>query len=281
MLQIGKMNQLTVTSENRQGFLLDGGNRQVLLPKREVTDIVKVGEKITVFIYNDQKESLKATMRKPKGLVDQCAVLNVKDVTSFGIFLDWGISKDLFVPTKNLKRDYEAGDYALVRLVLDFEKTGVIGTTYIEDFISYEPEGLEPGSEVSMVVVGLSKLGANVIVNDTYRGIVFNSDLVTPLERGERVTGYVKHIREDGKLDCTVKPIGFRPAVNENQQIILSKLEKNGGVLYLHDKSPSETIRTELGMSKKQFKAAVGTLYRQRLIALYDNRIELKKEKKV
>ncbi len=275
MLQIGKMNELTITASNSIGYLLDGGNREVLLPKRGLTSPLKKGEKVTVFVYNDQKESLKATVKRPLALLDDFAILTVRDVTSFGMFLDWGIQKDLFVPSKNLKREYEIGEYALVKLILDFEETGILGTTYVEDHISYEPKGLERGSEVSLLVIGISKLGVNVIINDLHRGIVFNSDILNSLKRGDHIKGYVKLIREDGKIDCTLKPIGFRSAVTENQQIILKALERNGGELYLHDKSSADAIRHELNMSKKQFKAAVGTLYKMRRIKILQNRIEL------
>ncbi len=274
MISIGSYNTLTVTSVQPKEYLLDGGNQDISLPRYEQKKTLKVGEKVTVFIYNDQKGSLKATTHKPYAQVGQFAVLTVKDVLDFGAFLDWGIQKDLFLPTKHQKREYEAGEFALVRLILDHEQEGVLGTTFIEDYISYEPVDLEVGTRVEMLIIGESKLGANVIVNDRYRGIIFRSDTSQPLVRGERIPGYVKQIREDGKLDCSLKPIGFIPALQENQQIILQSLEDHDGVLHLHDKSSADEVRNELHMSKKQFKAAIGSLYREKRIRILKDHIE-------
>lgn len=274
MIQIGMMNTLTVTEVRKYGYILDGGNREILLPMIECTKVLKKGDKADVFIYNDQKESLKATMKRPAACVGQFAVLTVKDVTSFGAFLDWGIGKDLFLPSRLQKREYTPGEFALVYLTLDHEKSGILATTYIEEFLSYEPTDLKEHQKVELLVIGRSKLGYNIIVNDRYRGIVFNSDVVTELERGLRTEGYVKQIREDGKLDCTIKPIGFRSQNSENEQIILDAFAGKK-ILHYSDKSPSEQIRSAFGMSKKQFKSALGTLYRKKWILIHNDRIEL------
>ncbi len=276
MIRIGAFNTLTVKTVTKSGYLLDGGSREIFLPKSDVPNPLKTGDAVDVFIYNDQKESLKATTQRPHAQIDEFAVLTVKHVTGFGAFLDWGIQKDLFLPAKHQKREYKIGEYALVRLILDHEKTGVLGTTFCEEYISYDPSGLKEGDKVSMLIIGESKLGYNVIVDNAYRGIVFRSDALRILKRGTVVTGYVKHIREDGKLDCSLKPIGFVPAVHENQAIILKAIRRAGGVLYLHDKSSPEEIREQLGMSKKQFKAAIGTLYKQGKITILPDSIKLK-----
>ena len=274
MIAIGKFNTLTVKSANSRGYLLDGGTQDIFLPKNDPPNPLKAGEKTTVFIYNDQKDSLKATTDKPYAQVGEFAVLTVKDVLDFGAFLDWGIQKDLFLPTKQQKREYMVGEFALVRLILDHEQTGVLGSTYCEEYLSYEPKDLKKGSKVEMLIIGESKLGNNVIVDNKYRGIIFHSDITRPLTRGEKITGYIKQIREDGKLDCTLKPIGFIPALQENQHIIMDALKESGGVLYLHDKSSSDEIRDQLHMSKKQFKAAIGTLYRRHAVSIEKDRIE-------
>lgn len=275
MISIGRFNTLTVTSASYRGYTLDGGNQEIFLPAYEVKKPLHVGEKVTVFIYNDQKSSLKATMREPVAQVGEFAVMTVKDVQPFGAFLDWGIPKDLFLPSKHQKREYTAGEFALVRLILDYEKSGVIGTSFIEEYISYDTQQLHTGQKVDMLVIGESKLGYNLIVNDAYRGMLFRSDALIEIERGMRITGYIRQIREDGKLDCVLKPIGFTPAVQENQRIILDALEEHGGVLYLHDRSPAELIRDQLHMSKKQFKAAIGTLYKAKRIRIEEDRILL------
>jgi predicted RNA-binding protein (virulence factor B family) len=276
MVAIGRFNHLKIESIKGKDYILDGGNRKLSLPGYEVAIPKKVGQYVDVFVYNDQKESLKATCAKPYAQVGEFAVLTVKHTTSFGAFLDWGIAKDLFVPKKHQKREYVEGDYALVYLMLDHEQTGVLGTTYCEDHISYSPDELSFGDKVEMLIIGESKLGFNVIVNNAYRGIVYRSDIVKPLDRGERITGYVKNKREDGRLDCSLKPLGFIPAVRENQQIILDALKKAKGELFVHDKSSPEQVRDMLHMSKKQFKAAAGTLLKEGKIEILPDRIKLK-----
>jgi predicted RNA-binding protein (virulence factor B family) len=279
MISIGTYNTLKIESIHSKEYILDGGNRKLPLPKHELSPPGRVGQFVEVFVYNDQKESLKATTTPPYAQVGEFAILTVKHTTSFGAFLDWGITKDLFVPKKHQKRDYEEGEYALVYLMLDHEGTGVLGTTYCEDHISYAPDDLSEGDAVDMLVIGESKLGFNVIVNNSYRGIVYRSDVLKPIERGKHITGYIKQKREDGKLDCTLKPIGFIPALEENQQIVLKALKKAKGTLMLHDKSSPDQIRDELHMSKKQFKAAIGTLYKDGTIRILPDRIELNRGK--
>ncbi|MGM0432444.1 MAG: CvfB family protein [Spirochaetota bacterium] len=276
MIQIGRYNTLKIESVSTHVYTLDGGNRKLLLPRKELPNPARVGESVEVFVYNDQKESLKATTQRPHAQVGEFAVLTVKEIQPFGAFLDWGIQKDLFLPAKNQKRHYKPGEFALVYLILDFEQTGVLGTTFVEQHLSYSPTDIREGQQVSMLVIGHSKLGANVIVNNTYRGIVYQNDLLKPLVRGETVTGYIKQVREDGKLDCTIKPVGFKPAVHENQDIILKQLRRHDGVLYLHDKSSPDEIRKLLQMSKKHFKAAIGTLYREKKITIHDDHIALR-----
>lgn len=275
MISIGRFNMLTIISASYRGYTLDGGNQEIFLPAFEMKEHLRVGEKVSVFVYNDQKSSLKATTKEPIAQVGEFAVMTVKDVTPFGAFLDWGIAKDLFLPSKHQKREYTVGEFALVRLILDFEKSGVIGTSFVEEYISYDTQKLHTGQKVDMLIIGESKLGYNLIVENTYRGMIFRSDALIELERGMKLTGYIKQIREDGKLDCVLKPIGFTPAVQENKSIILEALEAHGGVLYLHDKSPAELIRDQLHMSKKQFKAAIGTLYKAKRIRIEEDRILL------
>lgn len=304
MIKIGKYNELIVEKTDKSGgALLGEGGQDTLqapagsapgsgaqgggsagaagteeqsfyLPKYEVPKGTRAGDTLVVFIYNDAKDSLKATTKKPKAIVGDFAALEVKSALDFGAFLDWGIPKDLFVPRKYQKHPLKAGEIAVVYLHLDYEQRGIMGNCKVERFFTREIEGLEENQEVELIVYDLSRLGASVVVNNKYQGIVYRSETFEDVKRGDKKTGYVKKIRDDGKIDAALQRQGFLAAAEDAKEIILQALKDSKGFLPLHDKSSPADIKNTLGMSKKIFKKTIGVLYKERKIIIDNSGIK-------
>jgi predicted RNA-binding protein (virulence factor B family) len=275
-MEIGKMNTLKVKRRSFKGYVLATDGPEVFLPDGEIQGTLKSGEEIEVFVYNNEKDKLWASAKRPYALLGEFACLEVVDVTSFGAFLDLGIRKDLFVPTKHQTRSLNKKDRVIVFLTLNYEKNGIIGSCNLDDYFSYEPQDLVEKQEVELLVYSHSHLGSHVVVNRKYQGLIYKNERYRKTNYGEVVTGYVKTVREDGKIDVSLQPIGFEKAKDPAREKILSRLEKTGGYLALHDKSDSDEIKAELEMSKKLFKKVIGGLYKEGIIVLEEKGIRLK-----
>jgi uncharacterized protein len=283
MINIGQYNELTFEKIDKSGGAvlrgsgLSAGNtdQSFYLPKYEVPKGTRTGDSLTVFIYNDAKDSLKATTKKPKAVVGDFAALEVKSALDFGAFLDWGIPKDLFVPRKYQTHPLKAGEIAVVYLHLDYEKTGIMGNGKLDDFFSREVEVLEENQEVDLLVYGLSRLGASVVVANKYQGMIYRNEIFEDIHLGDKKTGFVKKIREDGKIDVALQRQGFLAASADARDVILQALRDARGFLPLHDKSSPSAIKNRLGMSKKLFKKTIGVLYKEGRITLEETGIRL------
>lgn len=275
MIQLGVYSDLVVEREAPPGlYLLDDEKEEVLLPNKFVTSEMSIGSSVNVFVYTDSEDRLVATTQRPYVTLGGFAVLMVKDVNAFGAFLDWGLDKDLFVPFKNQANKMEEGKSYLIHLYEDEDSDRLVATSKYTRFLSKEMPSLEQGDEVDLLIGGRTDLGRNVIVNDQFSGLIYSNQIFKKLEFGDRTTGYVSNVREDGKLDISLEPLGHK-SIEPNAQIILDFLKSNQGKLMLHDKSDPEEIKEVLSMSKKNFKKAVGTLYRQKLVLIQDTFIEL------
>ncbi len=277
MLKIGNYNSLKVNRMARGGCFLDGGSQEIYLPKAETPKRAAPGVELKVFVYNDAKNSLGATTGHPWAVVGDFAALEVVNTTNFGAFLDWGIEKDLFLPKKNWKGTLHPGDTAVVYVMLDYEQTGVIGTCHIEHHFDHDTSGLDFNQEVSLLVWNITKLGVQVIIDNRYDGLLYHGEIFEPIKIGDRKTGYIKKVREDGLVDVILQPQGFKPASEQASVTIVSALKKAGGFLPLHDKSDPQEIYKRLQMSKKLFKKTIGALYKDQKIILRDDGIELKR----
>ena len=279
-MEIGKYNSGKIVLLTEKACFIDlGGDKDVFLPPFELPEGAKKGDQIEVFVYNTSADEFRATTVKPVAQRDEFAALEVTDVTSFGMFLDWGLQKDLFVPTRNIRVELKPGDLAVVKIVTDYAGTGVIGTCLFEDLFEDLPENAEEqykqNTAVDLIVFGFSRLGARVIVDGKYSGMLYRSEIFEELRIGESYPGYIKKVREDGLIDAALQPQGYRAAVKDARQIILDALESEGGFLPLHDKSSADEIKSRLLMSKKVFKKTIGSLYREKKISIEEGGIKL------
>lgn len=278
MLSIGTYQTLNVARIIQHGYVLeetaDSSDEEVLLPtglaKRELSE----GENVKVFLYKDGEERITATMEDPKITLGEVARLRVKDVTQHGAFLDWGLSKDLFVPYREQIANLKPGEFHLFYMYLDRETNRLAATQKIDRFLEEEKITLEEHEKVDLWIWNRTDLGYNVIINNKYKGLIYHDEFFQQVRTGDRTTGYIKQIRPDNKIDVTLRPIGY-DKVEPNADRILQKLEEEGGYLDLHDKSDPDEIRERLKMSKKTFKKSIGLLYRENIIRIEDDGIYL------
>lgn len=275
MSYIGKNVELSINRFTSVGaYLEDFKGFEVLLPNKYLTDNMELGQKVDVFIYNDSEDRPVATTETPLIELNNFAFLTVKDVNQFGAFLDWGLEKDLLVPFKEQNSKMVEGGIYLVRLIVDEQTNRLIGTAKINHYLDEKPTNLEIGDEVDLFVAGATDLGQKVIVNNRYAGLIFEDRIVQPLEDGQTLKGYVEFIRQDGKIDISLVPLGIEKFDFFTERL-LEYLNEHGGKIELTDKSDPDLIRAALGISKKSFKKAVGNLYKKKIIKLNDDSIEL------
>lgn len=276
-MNIGQTQLLKIAEKNYSGlFLEDENGERAFLPKIFASEDAEVGSEMEVFVYQDD-DKLKATTEKPTAEIGEFAVMTCVQALPSGAFMDWGIIKDLFIPYQEQKLKILEGKRYLVYVYVD-EKMGLItGTTKFKRNPQYEDLPFRKGDKVNLIIMGESELGWNVIINKKYIGLIYTSDVYKRLFPLSDEVGYIKTIREDGKIDVSLQPEGY-DNIDEFQQVILEKLESNYGLLYLSDKSEPEEIKQELQMSKKNFKKAIGGLYRDKKIEILEDKIRLVNE---
>ncbi len=276
-MNIGQTQILKIAEKNYSGlFLEDENGERAFLPKIFASEDAEVGSEMEVFVYQDD-DKLKATTEKPTAEIGEFAVMTCVQALPSGAFMDWGIIKDLFIPYQEQKLKILEGKRYLVYVYVD-EKMGLItGTTKFKRNPQYEDLPFRKGDKVNLIIMGESELGWNVIINKKYIGLIYTSDVYKRLFPLSDEVGYIKTIREDGKIDVSLQPEGY-DNIDEFQQVILEKLESNYGLLYLSDKSDPEEIKQELQMSKKNFKKAIGGLYRDKKIEILEDKIRLVNE---
>lgn len=270
----GKIQTLTIAEKNYSGFFLEDENgERCFLPKIFAPENAEPGQQLEVFVYQDD-DTLKATTETPLAEVGEFAVMTCVQSLPSGAFMDWGIIKDLFVPYKQQKEKMVEGKRYLLYIYVD-ETLGLItGTTRFKRNPQYRDLPLKVGEKVQLLLMNEGELGWNVIINKKYIGLLYFSDVFKKLYPLSEETGYIKTLREDGKIDVSLQPQGFEN-IDTFQQIILNKLNENYGLLYLSDKSTPEEIKEEVQMSKKNFKKAIGGLYREKKIEILEDKIRL------
>lgn len=275
MLFIGKYNYLTVQRVTSVGlFLSDSEGEEVLLPNQYVTDDMKLDDTLKVFVYNDSEDRPVATTETPKIIRNEFAYLEVKDVSEYGAFLDWGLLKDLFVPFREQSTPMQIGEWYVVFLYLDQKTSRLIASTKIDRYVDNDRLTVEEGEEVDGLVWQKTDLGYNVIVNQYHKGLIYANEVFKDILIGDTIKCYVRKIREENKIDLSLEKQGY-VAVEPMAQKILDLLKQGGGFLNLSDNSDPEEIKRRLQMSKKLFKKAIGGLYRQGIIKISDNGIYL------
>jgi uncharacterized protein len=275
MSDIGRIVTLTVDRVDDRGIWLRSDSEPILLSRRDAASAVQPGEELSVFLYRDGSGHVRATLKHPHAQVGEFALLTVRAVGPYGAFLDWGVEKDLLVPFRHQPEKMEEGRSYLVRVALDREGRP-FATARIEDYLEPRAEGLSEGDEIFLTLWQFTDLGAKVIVNHRFGGLLYRDELRPGSRPGNRLTGYVKRLREDGKIDVTLRKIGTKGA-EEAREIVLVALKKSPeGFLPLNDESSPEKIRQMLGLSKKAFKKALGGLYKGGLVELTREGVRLK-----
>lgn len=276
MIEIGKYNTLTVVKAVDFGVYLDGEERgEILLPKEYVPDNCFPGDELKVFIYFDSEDRIIATTEIPFVTVGEFAYMKVVATSSVGAFLDWGLRKDLLVPFREQRTKMIEGNSYLVYAYVDDETERIVATSKIEKYLDKEAAEYEAGQEVDLLIARPSDLGFNVIINQAHWGLIYRNEIFQPLRLGQKLKGYVKEIRPDGKIDVRLQPAGY-VGIDSLCRKIIEKMEDNGGVLDVSDKTAPEIIYKLFGCSKKNYKKAIGALYRQGFIELGEEEIRLK-----
>jgi predicted RNA-binding protein (virulence factor B family) len=274
MLQIGVYHTLKIDRETKVGLFLTNGKDDVLLPNKYVPNDFTIGEDLTVFVYLDHEERPVATTLKPFISLNSFAVLKVSYINKFGAFLNWGMEKDLFAPFKEQARPMEKDKRYIVTMYLDKQTGRLAASSKINQFLDKEPLDIEVGQEVDLMVSHITEIGINVIINGKFRGLAYQNEVFETISPGYKTKGYIKTIRPDGKIDVSFQKQGFE-AIDDSAQQVLEALKQNDGVLRLNDNSHPEEIKSVLKMSKKTFKKAIGSLYKQKLIDINNQGIQL------
>lgn len=274
MINIGKINQLTIIKQQGADIYLGNAtSAKVLLADKKQPEHCRIGDTLEVFVYVDSEGHLAATIQTPYAQVGDIAWLKVASINYTGVFLDWGLAKDLLVPFSEQHQEMAVGEYYLVKVFLD-DKNRIAATTKINRFIAEESVDFTPGQKVSLIIADKTDLGVKAIINNTHWGMLYQNELFQPVRKGQKLDGYIKHIREDHKIDLSLQQAGYGK-VESLTDNILARLQAHGGVLPLSDKSPPEAIYATFGVSKKVFKQAIGALYKDYKILLDKTGIRL------
>ncbi len=276
MLKIGKFNTLQIVRAVDFGlYLATESGREVLLPNRYVTDSMHIGDMLDVFIYTDSEDRPIATTDRPAATVGQFAFMQVRDVNSFGAFLQWGIAgKDLLVLFSQQKARMKAGGTYLVYVYLDHATMRVAATSKIGHYLGNVIADYRPGQKVEALIIEQTPIGYRTIVDDLHLGMIYENETYAPLSLGDRIDAFVKTVREDGKIDLSLGDIAVR-RVASLSDLILDAIEANGGSIAVTDKSSPDDVREHFACSKKDYKKALGHLYKEGKIIISDEKITL------
>jgi predicted RNA-binding protein (virulence factor B family) len=274
-MKIGQFNTLTIDRDTKVGLFLTDGKEDVLLPNKYVPKVFEIGEELTVFVYLDHEERPVATTLVPYIFLNEFALLRVNYINQIGAFMDWGMEKDILVPFKEQARPMEKGKRYLVYLYMDEKTNRLVASSKTNQFLDNETITVEKGEEVDLIISHITEIGINVIINQKHKGLVYKDEVYDDAIRtGDKMKGYIKLVRPDGKIDVSLHKQGFEN-IEPNSEIIMNELRASRGFLRLNDNSNPEDIKTVLKMSKKTFKKAIGLLYKEKLIEIKDDGIYL------
>ena len=276
MAIIGKRNILTVVRDSTPGIYLDDGeNGEILLPNRYVPRHVAKGDRLEVFVYKDSEDRLVATTETPRATVGDVATLRVVSVNrQIGAFLDWGLAKDLLLPFREQTGPVRVGQDVAVRIYVDENTQRIVASMKLDKVSAVEPCCYKTGEKVEFVIGEKTSLGYKVLVEGLHPGLLYHDSITAPVAIGQKLRGFVRAVRPDGKIDLSLHDAGYRRVAPLALRIVQA-LERGGGRLIFDDNSPPEVIRKEFGASKKAFKQALGTLYKSRRIRFTTPGIEL------
>lgn len=275
MTEIGKINVLEVVRETENGLYLNGHELgEILMPRKFITDEIVSEGKARVFIYSDSEDRLVATTEKPLAIANEFAYLKVVSVNRFGAFLDWGLPKDLLVPFSEQKAKMVEGGKYLVYLFVDLLTNRMAASAKLDKFLDNTPPEYETGDEVDLLIADETDLGYKAIVNGEHWGMLYKNQIFQPVTFGQKLKGYINKVREDEKIDLLLEKPGYEKVDNISEKI-LQELQANNGFMAVSDKTSPEMIKALFGISKKNFKKAIGGLYKKRLIDFVSDGIKL------
>lgn len=275
-MQPGIYHKLKVLRDRSVGlFLGNDAGEEVLLPIKYIPEGTDIGDELDVFVYLDHEDRPVATTKRPRLTLNGFAPLKVMAMTRFGSFMNWGMEKELLVPFREQQDEFDEGKTYVIQLLYDEESNRLYGTNRIDRQLSNDELQVKVGDEIEGLIYRETDLGYLTIVNGTHKGLIYANEVFKPLRVGARLTAYVKRITDDNKIDLSVQPIGFKKSNDVNVDTILTLLIQREGKLDLGDKSAPEDIQNELKMSKKAFKRAIGSLYKERRITISDHSIQL------
>lgn len=274
MIALGTLNTLTVKKQVKFGFYLDGLSwGEILLPNNVAPAGLEIGQALQVFLYLDSEDQLIATTEKPAIMVSQVAMLPVVAVTKVGAFLNWGLKKDLLVPFSEQQIPLKEGQRYLVYCYVDLSNRIVASTKLDRHLHKTEPR-YNTGDKVDIIISEQTDIGYKAVVNHEHWGVLYKNEVFKPLRRGDKLSAYIVKVRDDGKIDLRLTAATYKQALELTEQV-LTKLKQNGGKLALTDKSSPELIYEAFGVSKKAYKQAIGTLYKDKKIVILDAGIML------
>ena len=274
-IRLGDYNRMTVVKTVDFGVYLDGGEEgEVLLPARYVPDGCKEGDELEVFVYLDNEERLVATTQTPLAKVGDFAYLETAWVNEYGAFLNWGLMKDLFCPFREQKMKMEKGKSYIVYVHIDDESHRIVASAKIDKFLDNRPADYHQGDPVEILIAQRTDMGYKVIIDNLHSGIIYHNEIFKEINIGDRMEAYIKSVREDGKIDVTLADRADRRTM-ELADKILMHLMSHGRRMTLTDKSSPEAIKSAFECSKKDFKKAIGYLYKKKIISLQSDSIEL------
>ena len=274
MIDVGKFNELRFIKKTDTGLILTDGEKEVVLPIVHAPQEAEPGDNLHVFVYIHSDGRLMATTETPIAMVDEFAFLEVVDVNETGAFMNMGIGKDVFVPEREQKRPMKIGQKHVVFLYTDERNERITASSRLTDFIDQDLHDLEEGDEVSLLIFDESDLGYSAIINQKFAGLLYHNEVFESLQAGDVRRGFVKKIREENKIDLSLQVIGFRHILDLKDTLLL-ELRENGGIINLGDNSSPEDIYNQLKISKKAFKKAIGSLYKERLVVVSDDSVKL------
>ena len=276
MIQLGKVNRLQIVKFVDFGLYLDGGEGvEILLPRRYVTDEMKEGDEIDVFVYADSEDRLVATTETPKAMVGEFAFLQVAAVNNVGAFMDWGLMKDLLVPFREQKVRMEKGRYYVVYIYVDDNSKRIVASAKLDKFLDNKIPQYEPNDEVEIIVTKKTDLGYKVIVDNLFWGMIYHNEIFKDINIGEVHRAYVKNIRDDQKIDVILTSNKGKDRVDTVADEILDFLKINNGFMKFNDSSSPEEIKKQFKCSKKDFKKSIGLLFKKGIVTINDDGVKL------
>jgi len=275
MPEIGRFNTLRVVKAVDFGVYLDGeALGEILLPRRYVPQGCQPGDSVEVFLYHDSEDRLIATTQRPYAGVGDLALLKAVAVNNFGAFLDWGLPKDLLVPFGEQQQRMKEGGLYTVYVYLDTTSHRIAASSKLKKFLAAQPTVFEKGQPVDLQISDRTDMGYKAIIDRSAWGVLYHNEVFQKLRQGQRIRGFIKNVRSDGKIDLSLQKPGYEKVLDLSENI-MAVIQAQGGFLDVTDKTSAERIYSLFGISKKTFKKAIGALYKAHCISLEKDGIAL------